>query len=785
MFLDFSDDQIKMLEPHLKNLSKNTREKVISLLKQREFLEIENIVSKKISVQIFNVLLKITKEMNENTNVNVPTKGSKKKGGKKSNKDSEKKNEIEQNVRKDDVKVDEIEVIDVDADFNGKTLEFMADASEYAGFNEKLRVLKETTEKMLIDAQKVENMNELAIDEGIKHRIKNKLPIHTYENEIIERIRRNKITIVEGETGCGKTTQVPKMLLKYYNKIIISLPRRMAAINIARRVSEELCVKVGTLIGYKVRFDSNYSDNTRVLFVTDGILTLECLSGDIKSYDVIIIDEFHERKMDYDFIISYFLCNNLSKLVLMSATINSKLLTDVFKAGLVQVPIRPFTNTIYYLEKSTVALVKNVCETISMICNETDSGDILVFLPGIGEILEIERQIRNTTVKIPKVIKLCASVSYKEQMSIFEKSESRKIILSTNIAESSITVNDLTYVIDSGLVKKQFLRGSAESLEIVRISKSQANQRAGRVGRVAPGFVFRMYTSSEYDIMEDDLDPEIVNSDISHLLLKFMKSELDFTLCMRILGYQRIKLFKMSMVKLLKLGCINVDGKITKLGEDVHRIPLKVEMSKTLLKAIEYDVFNEVAIICSVLSIKKLFYEDSDKRKSISDVMESNSKNIGDHISYLKLFVMALQQNFSQDFCRMYYIKRQSLIEANQIFGQLKRMFGKDSDKTKINKIAKNCSYEKVVLSFCEGYLLNIAKRHKDFYLCIFNENEKLKVHPSSSLFKKEVDLILYERLQYTNSFYMVNCCGVQPSTLLKFENFFKLSNKKDKVSDR
>ncbi|ELQ74866.1 nucleoside-triphosphatase, RNA helicase [Trachipleistophora hominis] len=776
MSFDFNDEQIKMLEPHLKHLSKEIKEKVIRLLKRKEFLEVENIVSKKISVQIFNTLLEITKKMNENADL-LTKRPKKKKSEKKKN---EGKSTTEKSVDEEDIKADDIEVIDLDANFSKCNLEFMADAGDYAGFNEKLRLLKEKTDKMLIGPHEMDYTAEITIDENIKHRIKNKLPIHTYEDEIIRKIRENKISIIEGETGCGKTTQIPKMLLKYYKKIIISLPRRMAAINIARRVSEELCVKLGDLIGYKVRFDSNYNNKTRVLFVTDGILSLECLSDSIKQYDVIVLDEFHERKMEYDFIISYFLCKNLSKLVLMSATINSDQLTNFFNAGLVKVPIRPFSNTIYYLEKSTVSLVKNVCETISVICNETENGDILVFLPGMSDILAIEQQIRNTVVKIPKIIKLYASVSYKEQMSIFEKCDNRKVILSTNIAESSITVNNLTYVIDSGLVKKQFLRGNAESLEIVRISKSQADQRAGRVGRIAPGFVFRMYTSSEYDIMEDDLDPEIVNSDISHLLLKFMKCEMNFTLCMRLLGYQKIKLFKKSMIKLLKLGCIDKDSKITQLGEKIHKIPLKVEMSKTLLKAIDYGVFEEVAIICSVLSVKKLFYDDLEVRKSITNIMVSNSQGIGDHISYLKLFIMAFQQNFSQDFCKMYYMKRQSLIEANKILDQLKRMFKKDNEKVKISKIAKNINYERIIQAFCEGYLLNIAKKYKNFYLCIFNENEKLKIHPSSSLFDKEANLIFYERLQYTNSFYMVNCCKVQPSTLLEFKDFFRLNREKN-----
>lgn len=752
MIFNFNDEQIELLKPYLVHLDQSKKESVIALLKKREFTDVEKVVGRALSIKIFRLLLKIGEEINQKKSTQKQRVSS---------------TDTIKDSQDNKIDINRIRMIDTESNFSEATNSLDDDA--FYAFRKQM-------EQVAIIPKEENKLSDENYRKGNIKCSKNKLPIHAYEDEIIDKVRENRITLIEGETGCGKTTQVPKMLLKHYKKIIVSLPRRIAAINIAKRVSEELCVKLGGIVGYKVRFEEKYGKNTSILFVTDGILSIECLSGNIINYDVIIIDEFHMRKMDYEYIISYFLCKNLPKLVMMSATINADKITKFFNAGIVRVPKRQYSHTIYYLEESTTSLTKNVCETIKVICDETKNGDILVFLPGISDIVEVDRQIKNTTTTALCTIKLSASASYKDQMSVFEKSNKRKLILSTNIAESSITVDNLVFVIDSGLVKKQVLRGNAASLEVMRISKSEANQRSGRVGRTAPGIVFRMYTADEYKIMAEDLQPEILTAEITLLLLKFLESKLDFLFCMKLIGHQNIKRYSKSMEKLFKLGCIDANGKITDLGSKIHKIPLKTEMSITLLKSIEYDVFYEVAAICSILSLNRLFYDDIKARDKVKQIMIDNSQGLGDHISYLNIFCTALKHNFSSEFCQTHCIKHKSIIEANQIFQQLKKSFASDKKSTKLSKLLKKNDPEKIILSFCEGYLLNVAKKRNNYFISFTTKNnDKLMIHPSSSLYKTGVELVLYDELSLTTSLYMINCCTLKPDMLLNLKKHFTL----------
>ncbi|KRH95060.1 nucleoside-triphosphatase, RNA helicase [Pseudoloma neurophilia] len=600
------------------------------------------------------------------------------------------------------------------------------------------------------------------------------LPIYKFENEIVDKIAQNRITIIAGDTGCGKTTQVPQILYPYFKKMIISLPKKVAAISIAQRVAEELGEDVGGLVGYKVRWDEKHSKKTRILFVTDGILALECLNGNLHNYDLIVIDEFHERKMDYDFIISYFLTKQIpenpdleQKLLLMSATINIKKYQKIFSAALIQIPISKFPNKIHYLKESNFDYEKEIIEIIVNICRKSDKGDILVFLPGVKEIEKIATQIEYTVTSSVEIIKLAGFYTLSNQMKVFEKMNKRKIILSTNIAESSITVNDLVYVIDSGQVRRCIIRGKAESLETVKISKSSSNQRAGRVGRVCPGNVYRMYTKNDYNIFEEDLEPDTVCGDITELVLKFLRANLDFTASMKLLGYKQIKYYKDACFKLMKLECMDENGKLTGLGRQVSLLPMKVELSKTILKSIELGVFNEVAIICAFLEVDRIFYDEPRFRDDIQKLLKIKSQGLGDHISYLNIFIEAFKANFSDKHCANNFIKISAIKEVNKLFNQIRKMFLDNLPPFKMNSLKKPNSLPKIIRSFCDGFRLNVAKKCDKSYIRETDRHIKVNIFGGSSLQESQPEMILFNKLLHTSQYLMKDCLLIPSKTYL------------------
>lgn len=821
MFEQYEDRHFELIKPELAGLDSFTIEKVEFLCRQRNFSEIESVVGEKLSNRLIQLIIGITQrdtvecEGSEQESADsheeikdtrmkslrkaferllTPTEDSsqapiiERKKSKKNNEKTGNKNKpvkknqqskkekgslkTEKKTRKKDNSISDFPLTETDnikmADFSGQEKKIEAILNEEKIYAEEL--ISEVTEKTQSYITP-----KLPQEKNNRFKFYSQLPIHDYVDEIIQKVSTNRVTIISGDTGCGKTTQVPQILNKIFKKTIIALPKRVAAISIAQRVAVEMNTKLGGVVGYKVRWDEKYSENTKILFVTDGIMSLECLNGNIKKYDLIVIDEFHERKMDYDFILSYFFMNKLSRLLLMSATIDIEHYQKLFKAALVSIPIRKYSNTIYYLKDSNFDVEKDIIETISRICRQYEKGDILVFLPGMREIEDISNQIQNTLTSSVEIIKLASSYSTQSQMKIFQKMNKRKIILSTNIAESSVTVNDLVFVIDSGKVRRSMVREKAESLETIKISKSSAIQRAGRVGRICPGHVFRMYTQNDYSIFKEDLLPETACSDITSLVLKFLRADLDFTLSMKLIGYNQIRFYKESCFKLLRLGLMDQNRKLTEIGKKVSTLPLKIEHSKTLLKAVELDVFFEVAIICAFLEVDRIFYDDKRKQQDISTMLKSYSDGMGDHISYLNLYIEGSKKNFSSQFCHEHFIKPPAIIQVTKTFNQTVRNFGyNEKQHFKVKNLKKGNSLERIAAAFCDGFRLHIAKKQRNYYVRMTDKHNKVGLLSGSTLLPEKPDLVLYDKIIHTSRFLMKNCLKIEPKILLQLENAFQ-----------
>ena len=369
------------------------------------------------------------------------------------------------------------------------------------------------------------------------------LPVSQQVEKIKKTIASNQVTILCGETGSGKTTQLPKICLSMgrgQNKFIgHTQPRRIAARSVATRIASELDVDLGAQVGFKVRFADKTSKGTSIKVMTDGILLAETQKDPkLLQYDTIIIDEAHERSLNIDFLLGYI--KNLLpkrpdlKIIITSATIDVEKFSAHFnKAPIIQVSGRTFPVDIIYrpLKQLSQDVVENIEDAVLSSINDLppgNKGDILIFLPGERDIHDIKKFLTDQLKNKFEILPLFSRLPVKEQQKIFKQGTSRRIILTTNIAETSLTVPGIKYVIDAGLARivRYNPRLKIEQLLIEKISQASANQRSGRCGRIAPGVCIRLYDEEDFDIRPTFTDPEIMRTSLASVILKMASLDL-------------------------------------------------------------------------------------------------------------------------------------------------------------------------------------------------------------------------------------------------------------------
>jgi HrpA-like RNA helicase len=369
------------------------------------------------------------------------------------------------------------------------------------------------------------------------------LPVNKNKDKILLAVEENSVVIVVGETGSGKTTQIPQLLYaKNYRKMVITQPRRVAAISISKRVAHEMNVTLGSTVGYQIRFEDVSQRDTSIKFVTDGILLRELLNDkNLSKYNVIILDEAHERTLRTDILFGALKAilkkrKNL-KLIIMSATLNSEKFSEYFEnAPVISIPGRQHHVSTFYAPEKQGDYVDSAMVTILQIHKKPEHGDILVFLTGQEEIENMEKLLTEQTKDLKTDLKLMicplfSSLPSAQQSLIFEKTPPgcRKVVLSTNIAETSITISGIRFVVDTGMVK---IRGfnpktGIETLSVSPISRASANQRAGRAGREAPGFCYRLYTEASFKILDAETIPEIKRCNLASVILLLKSSGIE------------------------------------------------------------------------------------------------------------------------------------------------------------------------------------------------------------------------------------------------------------------
>uniref|UniRef100_A0A1I8BCP8 RNA helicase n=1 Tax=Meloidogyne hapla TaxID=6305 RepID=A0A1I8BCP8_MELHA len=586
-----------------------------------------------------------------------------------------------------------------------------------------------------------------------------RLPISKYRNQLLYLVEKYKTVVVVGETGSGKSTQLPQYLAEFGwaedgMKICITQPRRVAAVTLANRVAEEMMCSLGAEVGYAVRFDECISDKTKIKFVTDGLLLRELMSDPLlEAYSVVIIDEAHERSVNSDLVIGLLrkiiAIRDDLRIIVSSATIEAELFRDFFElnedykqpdkntAAIISVEGRMFPVSVFYTKVGVPDYVQTTVDTILRLHKEEPPGDILAFLTGQDEVEQACKLLEGSVKSLPKdldkllILPLYGGLSPKDQFRAFESApyQTRKAVITTNIAETSVTITGIVYDSKIGM----------ESLVVVPCSKSSAEQRAGRAGRLRPGQCFRLYPESEFKKLSNSTIPEIQRGDLSSVILRLKALGVQTVLRFNYLSRPSSAVMVHSLQMLNALKAIDDDGLLTNpLGFQMAELPLSPMHAKALISSAEFECSKEIATIISMMQIRDVFYHPIGSKHKAEVNKRSLSVEEGDHLTLLNIFDLFIENGRSQNWCQQNFLNYKALCRAEfirqQFIGFLKNA------KLKINSckgtIGETAKIRRALLS---GFFSQVAYYdHRGLYVTVKGEHA-FKIYKGSVLmYRKE-----------------------------------------------
>ncbi|KAL8690222.1 MAG: hypothetical protein Q9218_004285, partial [Villophora microphyllina] len=598
------------------------------------------------------------------------------------------------------------------------------------------------------------------------------LPIYSFRDELLAAVEQYQVLIIVGETGSGKTTQIPQYLHEagYTNngmKIGCTQPRRVAAMSVAARVAEEMGVKVGNEVGYSIRFEDATSDKTILKYMTDGMLLREFLTEpDLGAYSALMIDEAHERTLHTD--ILFGLVKDIArfrpelKLLISSATMDAQKFAKYFDdAPIFNIPGRRYPVDIHYTMQPEANYLAAAITTIFTIHIAQGPGDILVFLTGQEEIETAEQNLQETArklgSKVPELV-ICpiyANLPSELQSKIFEPTPpgARKVVLATNIAETSLTIDGIVYVIDPGFVKENVYnaRTGMESLVVTPCSRASANQRSGRAGRVGPGKCFRLYTKfAFYNELDENTTPEIQRTNLNSIVLLLKSLGINDLIEFDFMDPPPAETLIRALEQLYALGALNDRGELTKIGRQMAEFPTDPMLAKSILAAHKHGCVEEVLSIIAMLGeASALFYRPKDKKiHADSARARFTVKEGGDHFSLLNIWNQWVDADFSYVWSRENFLQQRSLTRARDVRDQLAKLC--DRVEVSITSVGA-ADLVPIQKSLTAGFFPNAARLQKggDSYRTVKN-GMTVHLHPSSVLFEERPRWVLYYELVLT-----------------------------------
>ncbi|KAK3391243.1 ATP-dependent RNA helicase DHX8 [Podospora didyma] len=628
------------------------------------------------------------------------------------------------------------------------------------------------------------------------------LPVYVFREQLIKAIRENQILIVVGETGSGKTTQLTQYLAEagFTNDGIIGCtqPRRVAAVSVAKRVSEEVGCQLGQEVGYTIRFEDCTSPATKIKYMTDGMLQREILiDPDLKRYSVIMLDEAHERTIATDVLFAL-LKKTLKhrpdmKVIVTSATLDADKFSEYFNScPIFTIPGRTFPVEILYSREPESDYLDAALTTVMQIHLTEPPGDILLFLTGQEEIdtsCEIlYERMKALGPNVPEllILPVYSALPSEMQSKIFDPAPpgSRKVVIATNIAETSITIDHIYYVVDPGFVKQNAYdpKLGMDSLVVTPISQAQANQRAGRAGRTGPGKCFRLYTEAAFQSeMLPTSIPEIQRQNLSTTILMLKAMGINDLLRFDFMDPPPVNTMLTALEELYALAALDDEGLLTRLGRKMADFPMEPSLAKVLIASVEKGCSDEMLSIVAMLNIPTIFYRPKEKQTQADQKKAKFHDPHGDHLTLLNVYNGWKQNGYSNPWCFENFIQARSMRRAKDVRDQIVKIMERHRHRV----ISCGRQTEKVRQALCSGFFRNAARKDPQEGYKTLIEGTPVYLHPSSALFGKQAEWVVYHDLVLTTREYMHNTTSIEPKWLVEAApTFFKVAPT-DKLSKR
>ncbi|KIX08460.1 uncharacterized protein Z518_03116 [Rhinocladiella mackenziei CBS 650.93] len=628
------------------------------------------------------------------------------------------------------------------------------------------------------------------------------LPVFKFRKQLLEAIDQNQLLIVVGDTGSGKTTQVTQYLAEagYANHGMIGCtqPRRVAAMSVAKRVSEEVGCELGKEVGYTIRFEDRTSPETKIKYMTDGMLEREILlDPDLKRYSVIMLDEAHERTISTDVLFGL-LKKTLKrrpdlKLIVTSATLDADKFSEYFnQCPIFSIPGRTFPVEIMYSREPEDDYLDAALTTVMQIHLTEPPGDILLFLTGQEEIDTscevLYERMKALGPSVPELIILpvYSALPSEMQSRIFEPAPpgSRKVVIATNIAETSITIDQIYYVIDPGFVKQNAYdpKLGMDSLVVTPISQAQAKQRAGRAGRTGPGKCFRLYTEAAYHSeMLPTTIPEIQRQNLSHTILMLKAMGINDLLHFDFMDPPPTNTMLTALEELYALSALDDEGLLTRLGRKMADFPMEPALSKVLIASVDMGCSEEMLSIVAMLSVQTVFYRPKEKQQQADQKKSKFHDPHGDHLTLLNVYNAWKASRYSDPWCFENFIQKRQIARARDVRQQLVSIM--DRYRHPIVSCGRNTI--KVRQALCSGFFRNSARKDPQEGYKTLIEGTPVYMHPSSALFGKPAEHVIYHTLVLTTKEYMHCATVIEPKWLVEAApTFFKVAPT-DRLSKR
>ncbi|KAG0135900.1 P-loop containing nucleoside triphosphate hydrolase protein [Tuber indicum] len=627
------------------------------------------------------------------------------------------------------------------------------------------------------------------------------LPIAAQRDEFLNMFHKSQTMVLVGETGSGKTTQIPQYVLfddlphlNGYKQVACTQPRRVAAMSVAKRVADEMDVELGHEVGYSIRFEDKTSPNTILKYMTDGMLLREAMHDHLlERYSCIILDEAHERTLATDILMG--LLKNVVerrpdlKLIIMSATLDAQKFQHYFNdAPLLAVPGRTHPVEIYYTPEPERDYLEAAIRTVLQIHTTEPEGDILLFLTGEEEIedacrkinAEVDLLVREADVGPLKSYALYGTLPPQQQQRIFEPAPSpfkpggppgRKVVVSTNIAETSLTIDGIVYVVDPGFSKQKVYnpRIRVESLLVSPISKASAQQRAGRAGRTRPGKCFRLYTESAFKKeLIDQTYPEILRSNLANTVLELKKLGIDDLVHFDFMDPPAPETMMRALEELNYLACLDDDGNLTTLGKLAAEFPLDPALAVMLISSPEFFCSNEILSLTALLSVPQLFVRPLNNRQRADEMKKLFAHEDGDHLTMLNVYHAFKQQDSQPAWCREHFLSYRALQSADNVRAQLQRIMERLEIPLVSTDFSEKSYYENIRRALVSGFFMQVAMKNSPgkAYITV-KDNQDVLIHPSTAL-EKESPWLVYNEFVLTTKSFIRTVTHIRPEWLLE-----------------